>query len=74
MRKILKSFFQQIANIGIIKNDPLFDKTKLDDFKIKVNAMRSENNWTKDELLKLFQDLLPNFKHIDTGKYLDAKM
>lgn len=62
------------ANIGIIKNDPLFDKTKLDDFKIKVNAMRSENNWTKDELLKLFQDLLPNFKHIDTGKYLDAKM
>ena len=60
--------------IGIIKNDPLFDKAKLEDFKRKVNEMRSENNWNKDELLKLFQDLIPNFKHIDTGKYLDAKM
>ena len=66
----LKTF----TNIGIIKNDPLFDKSKLDDFKIKVNAMRSKNNWNKDELLNFFQDLLPNFKHIDTGKYLDAKM
>ena len=52
----------------------MFDKSKLDDFKIKVNAMRSKNNWNKDELLNFFQDLLPNFKHIDTGKYLDAKM
>jgi FlaA1/EpsC-like NDP-sugar epimerase len=66
----LKTF----VNIGIIKNDPLFDKSKLDDFKLKVNAMRSENNWNKDELLNFFQDLLPNFEHIDTGKYLDAKM
>jgi hypothetical protein len=25
-------------------------------------------------LVELFYELLPEFKHLDTGKYLDAKM
>ena len=65
---------EAFINIGIIRNEPLFDEVKLDNFKLKVNNMRSKNDWNKNELLNLFKDLIPNFKHIDTGKYLDAKM
>ena len=30
--------------------------------------------WTKEELVILFNRMIPNFVHKETGKYLDSKM
>jgi hypothetical protein len=30
--------------------------------------------WTKSDLLRLFQRLVPDFAHKETGRYLDNRM
>ena len=61
-------------NIGIIKNETSYDIKKLENFKSKITEMKIRMNWTKDEILDLFCDLVPNFNHIEKGKNLDSKM
>jgi len=36
--------------------------------------MRNKGSWGKKEIVDLFNQMIPNFNHRDTGKYLDAKM
>jgi FlaA1/EpsC-like NDP-sugar epimerase len=60
--------------IGIIKNQPDFHEDKLDDFMSEIMRLREMGNWKKDNILKLYYSLLPDFDHKETGKYLDQKM
>ena len=60
--------------VGVIRNQPDFDETKLDEFMEGINALRDKETWKKDEIIKLYFSLLPEFSHKETGKYLDQKM
>ena len=60
--------------VGVIKNQPIYDSQKLDDFSSGVQALREKGNWNKQAILDLFFDLLPEFAHKETGKYLDQRM
>ena len=60
--------------VGAIKNQPIYDSQKLDDFFSGVQALREKGNWDKQAILDLFFDLLPEFAHKETGKYLDQRM
>ena len=60
--------------IGVIKNKTQFDSSKLDEFMEGIYAIRAQETWTKDEILKMFYVLLPEFDHKETGKYLDQRM
>ena len=60
--------------VGIIKNQPDFDETKLDDFMKGIESLREKGTWTKDDIVKLYFGLLPEFAHKETGKYLDQRM
>ena len=60
--------------VGVIKNQPDFHEAKLDDFMYGIEALRKKGTWTKDEILKLYFGLLPEFAHKETGKYLDQRM
>ena len=61
-------------NIGVIKNKLLFDDNALCYFEENVKKLFNQGSWTKNEILNLFQTILPDFKHLETGKYLDQKM
>jgi len=61
-------------NLGIIKNDPIYDEAKLNHFTNLIDQMKSKNAWTKDQLVDLFFEMIPDFGHKETGKYLDGKM
>ncbi|WP_426448480.1 UDP-N-acetylglucosamine 4,6-dehydratase [Siccibacter colletis] len=61
-------------NLGIIKNEPLYDQAILEHFEQRIFAMRETLSWTKDDIVKLFFEMIPDFGHKETGKYLDAKM
>ena len=61
-------------SIGVIKNEPNFDANKIDEFMIGINKFRKKGIWSKDDILKLYFYLLPNFDHKETGKYLDQRM
>ena len=60
--------------IGVIRNEPDFDETKLDEFVNGIEALREKGLWTKDDIVKLYYGLLPEFAHKETGKYLDQRM
>ena len=60
--------------VGAVKNQPIYDSQKLDDFSSGVQALREKGSWDKQAILDLFFDLLPEFAHKETGKYLDQRM
>jgi len=64
----------RFLNIGIIKNELNIEEDKLNYFETIIKAMRRKGTWEKAELVALFNKMIPNFNHKETGKYLDAKM
>ena len=61
-------------SIGVIMNEPEFDASKLDDFIYEVKTLREKEDWTRQDIIDLFFNLLPDFTHKETGKYLDERM
>lgn len=66
--------FSSFTGIGVIKQKSIGDQEKLNRFIYKIDQMKAKNNWTKNEILNLFYDLVPNFDHIEKDKDLDSKM
>ena len=60
--------------IGVIRNKPNFDENKLNTFEERINNLLNMRKWNKEEIVELFFELLPEFAHKETGKYLDQKM
>ncbi len=61
-------------NIGIIKNSLFYDNAKLTLFEQTIADFKKTKNWTKAQMVELFFELIPNFGHKETGRYLDGKM
>jgi len=61
-------------NLGVIKNKHDVDQEKLEYFSRSINRLKTSGIWTKKDLVDLFNDMIPDFGHKETGKYLDAKM
>lgn len=61
-------------SIGVITNSikPSFSATELTIKEIKTLFKRESYN--KEDIIKIMNKILPNFKHIETGKTLDQKM
>jgi hypothetical protein len=64
----------RFENLGIIKNDLNIEAEKLARFENTIQDLRNRNGWTKQEIVDLFYFMIPDFGHMETGKYLDAKM
>jgi FlaA1/EpsC-like NDP-sugar epimerase len=61
--------------IGVIKNNEVnIDEDKLRMFTETIRGMRQKGNWTRRELIDLFNRMIPEFNHKDTGTFLDGKM
>lgn len=65
---------KRFENLGVIKNEPVFNSDLLALFEKSIEKMKIEQAWTKDELIALFHKMIPDFGHKETGKYLDSKM
>lgn len=65
---------KRFENLGVIKNKANFDQTLLSEFEMNIKKLKDAKSWTKDEIVKLFFKMLPDFGHKETGKYLDGKM
>ncbi|MDF1879479.1 UDP-N-acetylglucosamine 4,6-dehydratase [Sulfurimonas sp. SAG-AH-194-C20] len=64
----------RFENLGIIKNEADYNEEKLNSFESKMKTMKENLTWKKEEIVKEFFRLLPDFGHKETGKYLDGKM
>ena len=64
----------RFENLGIIKNNIDFDEELVSNFEKTIKTYKQNLSWTKEEIVKEFFKLLPDFGHKETGKYLDGKM
>jgi len=65
---------QRFSNLGIIKNEANFDDAMLNAFEEKIRTYKENLSWKKEDIVKEFFKLIPDFGHKETGKYLDGKM
>lgn len=64
----------RFQNLGVIKNEPIFDNQALEMFTRCIDDRKKAMSWSKEEIVKLFSRMIPEFGHKETGKYLDGKM
>ena len=64
----------RFENIGVILNESDFDHTRLEHFLTTIDAIHSGATWDKPEIVELFNYMIPDFAHKETGKYLDSRM
>ena len=65
---------QRFNNLGVIKNEAIFEPALLSEFETSIQAMRDRRAWDKQSIVDLFFKMIPDFGHKETGKYLDGKM
>lgn len=65
---------QRFNNLGVIKNEAIFEPALLSEFETSIQAMRDKRAWDKQSIVDLFFKMIPDFGHKETGKYLDGKM
>ncbi len=64
----------RFESVGIIKNAPRFDAAMLQHFTDTLVTIKATPRWDKAELVDLFNEMIPDFAHKETGKYLDGRM
>ncbi len=64
----------QFKNLGVIKNEANFSSDMLDNFLEVIYDLRAQTIWEKSQIVDLFNEMIPDFDHKETGKYLDGRM
>lgn len=64
----------RFVSLGIIKNKAEFDQNKLSIFSKSIEDMKNNGCWSRDDLISLFNYMIPEFNHKETGKFLDGRM
>ena len=64
----------RMKSLGVVTNKEIPDVSRIEILFKKLNAAFEKSDTTKDEVVSIMSDYLPNFEHIETGKSLDSKM
>jgi len=64
----------RFQNLGVIKNEANFSSNMLDNFLEVIHDLRAQAVWEKAPIVDLFNEMIPDFDHKETGKYLDGRM
>ena len=64
----------KFESIGVIKNKLSYNNEKLALFEKTIIDLKENKKWNKDQITNLFHNMIPDFDHKETGKYLDSKM
>lgn len=65
---------ERFETIGVIKNEPVFDDAMLQHFLTRIDEIRAQPTWEKAPIVDLFNEMIPDFQHKETGRYLDSRM
>jgi FlaA1/EpsC-like NDP-sugar epimerase len=64
----------RFQNLGVIKNEATFSPDMLNNFLKVIQELRAQTVWEKTPIVDLFNEMIPDFDHKETGKYLDGRM
>lgn len=66
--------YHRFSSLGVITGKSIPDKTRVEKLFRDLNAAFNQGETTKEEIVGILKEYLPNFEHIETGKSLDSKM
>jgi len=64
----------RFKSLGVIEDKKAKPLAEMQDLFDNLNNLFAKHSFTKEEVIRVMEDYLPNFKHIETGKNLDQKM
>ena len=64
----------RLKSLGVVTGKEIPDKAKVKALFDKLTTVFEKDSTTKEEVVKIMAEYLPNFEHIETGKSLDSKM
>lgn len=64
----------RLQALGVVTDKPIPERAKLMHLFDQLTAAFEKTETTKEEVVSILKDYLPNFDHIETGKSLDSKM
>ncbi len=64
----------RFSSLGVITGKEIPDQERVKKLFADLNAAFEKEETTKEEVVKIMKEYLPNFEHIETGKSLDSKM
>ena len=65
---------KRFSSVGVIKNEPIFEEEKLSCFEKRINEIKNSSAWSREAIVELFHEMIPDFGHKETGKFLDQRM
>ena len=66
--------YDRFKSLGVITGKQIPDKIRVEKLFSDLNAAFEKETTTKEEIIGIMKQYLPNFEHIETGKSLDSKM
>jgi FlaA1/EpsC-like NDP-sugar epimerase len=64
----------RFKSIGVIANQVQPEDSFIKGFRRKIQTLKDSRRWTRGDLVDLFIEALPEFSHLEKGKFLDEKM
>ncbi|MBI9107222.1 MAG: UDP-N-acetylglucosamine 4,6-dehydratase [Spirochaetales bacterium] len=65
---------QRFNSLGVVKNSLTYNPQILQNFLESIQNMKDDGLWSRNDLIRLFNSIIPNFNHKETGKFLDGRM
>ena len=65
---------ERFSSLGVITGKTIPDQERVKKLFVDLNAAFAKEETTKEEVVQIMKEYLPNFEHIETGKSLDSKM
>ncbi len=65
---------ERFTSIGIVKKEADYDADKLEFFTKRIAELKAAGSWERTDLIELFNYMIPEFHHKETGKFLDGRM
>lgn len=69
-----KTDIYRFSSLGVIIDKDIPDKDRIDVLFNDLNEAFDKTKTTKEEVIAIMKEYLPNFEHIEAGKSLDSKM
>lgn len=66
--------YNRFTSLGVITGKAIPDKGRVEKLFVELNEVFDKPETTKEEVVAIMKNYLPNFEHIETGKSLDCKM
>jgi FlaA1/EpsC-like NDP-sugar epimerase len=64
----------RFGGIGVIVRGVPDDEERTLRFKERVSELRAGGKWDRNDIIRIFNETIPELKHKETGKFLDQRM